>query len=218
MSAIKQDRRNDRRQWQALAVIGVPILLAVGYGQARGMLPPLGFVLTLGAVAAGMIWYIRLLYCYRCPQCGQHLPYRGGPRPGAAVLYRCQQCDVLWDTGQQEHLFAMALPTAAAREPTPELCARIEPLLLGSNRIAAIKLWRAECGGTLHEAVFRINEIEDRLRAAAPEKFPARPKLLPRIAYSVLVLLGTVILLVGIAIAIVGLIDFIHRLATSAQK
>lgn len=168
MPEIKFDRRHDRQQWQAMALIGAPILLALVYGFATGSVPMSGFVIVFIASGAAIVWYIRLIYRYRCPQCAQHLPYRGGPTPGAKIFYHCHHCDVLWDTGQQEE--SDSTPPPPAKPPSPELLARIEPLLLQNKRIDAVKLWRSECGGSLSEAVFRINEMNDRLRATTPEK------------------------------------------------
>lgn len=170
MPALKHDTDADRRSTVAClvaiasGVIGMLMWAKFDWALAGFLVVFLGMGFGVGGFFLGM-------YRYRCPQCGTRLPYRGGATPGSKALYHCHRCDVLWDTGLMDTLDPD--PAAKPLLPLPpESLARIHELLFAGNKIEAIKVWRAACGGGLSEAVFHVGEIEEGLRAATPEKFP----------------------------------------------
>jgi hypothetical protein len=169
MPALKHDTNADRRSWYAigagLVFMGLGMFLWAALGWALA-----GFLCAFVGGGGGVIGFFVFMHRYRCPQCGARLPYRGGPTPGEKALYHCRHCDVTWDTGLMEGGEADSVTPSRGPAP-PEVLARIHELLFAANRVEAIKLWRGSCGGRLSEAVFRINEIEDDLRAVSPEKF-----------------------------------------------
>ena len=196
MPTLKHDTRTERRLRHAIGIalvsMGAGMILLLAWGWTWSV-----FLCAFAGGMVGVIGFFVLMYRYRCPQCSAALPYRGGPFPSSQAMYHCHHCEVLWDTG----LWDANEPDSVkpAHDPSPEVLERIHELLFAGSRVEAVKLWRTSCGGGLSEAVFRINEIEDGLRAASPDRLPLRSRSPAGIVFS-----GLMLIMLAVALAAVG--------------
>lgn len=61
-----------------------------------------GFAL---ACVTGIRMEMNYLNRFRCPSCTDLLPRKPAPerKPGERILFHCERCDVLWDSGCREY-------------------------------------------------------------------------------------------------------------------
>ena len=80
-----------------LMAVVVPLLIYVSE-----LLAMLVFVVVGGSAGAG--WETWRRRDYRCPKCRQPLGEPVGLREGDVIKFKCDRCEIIWDTGVEYHL------------------------------------------------------------------------------------------------------------------
>ncbi|NBR86200.1 MAG: hypothetical protein EB141_20425 [Verrucomicrobia bacterium] len=221
MPSRKHDTKTDRRSWYAIGVtfagVGLGTLLMALVGWSWPI-----FLCTFASGMGGVIWFFVLMYRYACPACGARLRYHPPPSEGVPITYFCRACDAVWDTGLVTPSFGSSLMTTPlskldAQIPSDALM-EIHEALFHGRKMDAIKRCRAITGAELAEAVYRIERMEEDLRAATPEKFTTLPKASRGKVFRVLTLLAVLLVIVVILAAVGGLMALLLGAVSNKTK
>jgi hypothetical protein len=100
---IRAHPRHKRDTQAGVAILALPAVLA-GVASVSGLLGP-NWVLVALAISAALLlpWIIWRNTRCKCPRCGSRLRVDrdSGRSPGGPQLFRCWQCEILWDDQMQ---------------------------------------------------------------------------------------------------------------------